>query len=260
MKLISYVAIIVFFITPRSSYSFDKIGHRVCADIAQHLLSDKSQKKINELLGSETMAEASTYVDEMRSNPDEFWQKKSTAFHYVTVPDDTTYLKVGAPKQGDAMTALTHYSTVLLDTKAQHDDQVLALKFIIHIIADLHQPLHVGNGNDRGGNDVKIKNFGHFTNLHHVLDTELIDSQKLSYTEWSDWLRRKISQQEITLWSHSTPLDWIAESKEIRLKIYPKSQKIGWDYQYQNLPIIKKRMEQAGLRIASYLNGLFDKS
>ena len=87
----------------------------------------------------------------MRSNPEHFWQEVAGPFHYVTIPEGKTYAEVGAPDEGDSVTALAQFRKVLLDPKASREQKQLALRFTVHIIGDLHQPLHAGNGTDRGG-------------------------------------------------------------------------------------------------------------
>jgi hypothetical protein len=117
--------------------------------------------------------------------------------------------------------------------------------------------MHTGIGADKGGNDFQVQWFGQGTNLHRVWDSGLIDRQKLSYTEWTIKLNSKISSQQAKEWMVSDPKVWIAESAKLRSDLYPDSDKLSWDYQYQNLPIIKQRLQMGGIRIAAYLNNLF---
>ncbi|WP_144392917.1 S1/P1 nuclease [Pleionea sediminis] len=241
-----------------SAMSFGKTGHRITGAIAEKYLTETTRQSIESIIGNETLAEASTYVDEMKSNPSEFWRKTANPYHYVTVPKGKTYAQVGAPKKSDAVEALKKYSKVLKDKKASKADKAVALKFIVHIIGDLHQPLHAGNGDDRGGNDVKLRFFWQDSNLHRVWDSGLIDQQKLSYTEWTNFLNRTITPDTILQWTTTNPEDWIAESTKIRDTIYPKEDNLTWDYQYQHLPTLKLRLKQGGVRIAVYLNELFD--
>ena len=240
--------------------SFGQIGHRITGEIAEGYLTDETRKKIIDLLPDESLAEVSTYADEMRSNPEEFWQKTANPYHYATVEHGHEYDIKKAPVQGDIITAIKKYSSILIDDKSSIKEKRLALKLIVHFIGDLHQPLHVGNGTDRGGNDFDVVFFGKKTNLHRVWDSQLIDNQKLSYTEWTDWLTKKISAEEVKQWQSSELLVWLKESQTMRDEIYPKSNKISWNYQYQNLPKVKQRLSQAGVRIASYLNSLFDEA
>jgi hypothetical protein len=237
--------------------SWGQIGHRVTGAIAEQYLTPKAQRAISQLLINEDLAEASTYADEMRSNPSEFWKKTANPWHYVNVFDGKTYSDVAPPPEGNAATALDMFSKQLTSQQSSFAEKQLALRFIVHIIGDLHQPFHAGNGLDRGGNDVKLMFFWEDSNLHRVWDSGLIDRQKLSYTEWTKILSRKISEQQAKEWMEADPKVWIAESAKLRVNLYPDNDKLSWDYQYQNLPIVKQRLQMGGVRIAAYLNALF---
>jgi hypothetical protein len=237
--------------------SWGQVGHRVTGAIAQQHLTPQAQLAISQLLINEDLAEASTYPDEMRANPSKFWQKTANPWHYVNVFDGKTYSDVAPPDEGNAVTALEMFSKQLIDTQSSLAEKQLALRFIVHIIGDLHQPFHAGNGLDKGGNDVKLTFFWEDSNLHRVWDSGLIDRQQLSYTEWTKILSRKISERQAKKWTDINPEVWIAESAKLRANLYPASDKLSWDYQYQNLPIVKERLQMSGVRIAAYLNTLF---
>jgi hypothetical protein len=237
--------------------SWGQTGHRVTGAIAEQYLTPEAQIAINQILINEDLAEASTFSDEMRSNPSEFWQKTASPWHYVTVPAGKTYVEVGAPEQGDAFSALEAFAKQLKDPQSSLEQKQIALKFIVHIIGDLHQPFHAGNGTDKGGNDVKLSFFWEDSNLHRVWDSGLIDNENLSYTEMTAKLSRKITSQQAKEWMQADPETWIAESAELRANLYPESKKLSWEYQYQNLPIAKQRLQMAGVRMAAYLNTLF---
>ncbi len=232
-------------------------AHRTAARLAEDYLSPEARVAVAEILGAETLAEASTWPDFMRADPDEFWQVTASPWHYVTVPRGKTYEEVGAPAQGDAVTALERFSADLRDPEISPEDRALALRFIVHIIGDLHQPLHVGNGTDRGGNDVQVTYFGRPTNLHRVWDSQLVDSEQLSYSEWVQWLGAKITAEDFRAWNDPNPLTWIAESANLRNRIYPDDPDLGWDYGFQWIATIRLRISQAGVRTAAYLNALF---
>lgn len=257
MKFKSLLLIVIATLPSFQAWSWGQIGHRVTGAIAENYLTAEAQSEIAKILPNETLAEASTWPDEMRSNPSEFWKKTAGPYHYVTIPNGKTYAKVGAPAQGDGFSALQLFSAQLKSDQTSLEQKQLALRFIIHIIGDLHQPFHAGNGTDRGGNDVKLKFFWQDSNLHRVWDSGLIDNQQLSYTEWSTILLAKISKQQAKQWMVLDPKVWIAESAKLRASLYPDSDEISWDYQYQNLPIVKERLKMGGVRIAAYLNELF---
>jgi hypothetical protein len=130
----------------QQAHAWGQTGHRVTGAIAEQYLTDDAKAAIKQLLPNESLAEASTYADEMRSNPGEFWQKEARPYHYVTVPKGKHYHDVGAPEEGDAFTALQKFSKIVKDETAPLEERQRALRFIVHIIGDLHQPLHAGNG------------------------------------------------------------------------------------------------------------------
>lgn len=242
-----------------SANAWGPIGHRVTGALAQPLLSPKAAKAVKAIIGTETLAEASTWPDEMRSDPSVFWRRTASPWHYVTVPEGKTYTEVGAPPQGDAYTALQDFAKTLRDPAASREDKQLALRFTVHLIGDLHQPLHVGNGTDRGGNDVKVTFMGEDTNLHSVWDGKLIEHRQLSYTELTAFLVRRITPELRREWATPDPLVWIGESAALCATIYPPEglTALSWDYAYRSDPIVDLRLQQAGVRIAAYLNALF---
>jgi len=256
------IFVFLLFIFSHYSFAFGQTGHRITGEIASHYLSENSKQAIAKIIGNESLAEASTYVDEMKSNPSEFWKKTTSNYHYVTVPKGTEYDSSSANKKHDSVYALKKYSKILRDAKASQKDKSLALKFIVHIIGDLHQPLHSGNGTDRGGNDFKVKFFWKDSNLHRVWDSGMIDKQQLSYTEWTMHLNRLITEEDVKRWSSIKPTNWIAESVVMRDTIYPQVSgdnipELSWDYRYKHLPTLKTRLKQGGVRIALFLNHIF---
>ena len=232
-------------------------GHRITGAIADKHLSPKARAGVTEILGTETLAEASVWPDFMRSAPDNFWQKDSVPFHYVTIPVGGTAYS-GAPPQGDAATALAKYSAVLRDPRASLSDRQTALRFVIHIVGDLSQPLHVGRDGDRGGNDVKVSFFGDPTNLHTLWDTLLVENQNLSFSEWTPWLLAAATPQQMRDWSSPDPMQWIADSIVVRETIYPANPELGYSYVFQQNDNLRRQLTKGGFRLASYLNALFD--
>jgi len=240
-----------------TTWAWGKTGHRVTGAIAEQYLSSEAKAAVTEILGVESLAEASTWADFMRQNPDPFWQREANPFHYVTIPDGKTYDEVGAPPQGDAITALTRFKATLKSPDASLSERQLALRFTVHIIGDLHQPLHAGNGKDRGGTDFRVRFFDESTNLHILWDEHLIDHEQLSYTEWTRWLGEKLTDQQIRAWQQTDPIVWVDESAQLRMGLYPENQFLSWDYPYQHLGTVKRRLQMAGIRMAAYLNELF---
>ena len=240
-------------------HAFGANGHRITGAIAEAFLTPKAKENIKVIMGHESLAQTSTWPDEMRSDPAQYWQKTTPPWHYVTVPDGKSYIDIIAPPQGDAYTALKRFRADLLNPESTKAEKRRAISFIVHIIGDLHQPLHVGNGKDRGGNDVKVVFFWEDSNLHRVWDSGLIDTQDLSYSEFTSWLLPTISGDDVKDWHQTDPLVWMEESQAIRMNIYPEEENanLSWDYRYQHIPTVKLRLKQAGVRIAHYLNEIF---
>ncbi len=257
---------------PTPALAWGKTGHRVVAAIADTQLSGLARAHIREILdGGESLDEAANWPDEMRSAPDAFWQKTATPWHYVTL-DGITYDH--APREGDALEALARFTRTLKDPQASLADKQLALRFVVHLVGDLHQPLHVGKCCDKGGNDVKVTFFGKPTNLHAVWDSQLVDEEQLSFTELAAKLERHISDRGVIAWWDINPRDWISESAQYRDTLYPtaadkprapadKKSKapalpdLSYSYVYRFTPLMEQRLSQAGVRLAAYLNAIY---
>ena len=260
-------------LVPAPALAWGKTGHRVVAAIADTQLSGLARAHVREILGgAESLDEAANWPDEMRSAAGDFWQKTATPWHYVTL---NGIVYDHSPKEGDALEALNHFRAVLTDPKASLSDRQLALRFVVHLVGDLHQPLHVGKCCDKGGNDVKVTWFGKPTNLHAVWDSQLVDDEQLSFTELASKLERHITNTDVIDWWDVNPRDWITESAKIRDTLYPalppKPAKrklfakrrpapvpaLSYAYVYKFTPVMERRLQQGGVRLAAYLNDVF---
>ena len=196
----------------------------------------------------------------MRSADTPFWRRESSPWHYVTIPEGKRYADVGAPRQGDAITALARFRETLRDASASDEDKRLALRFAVHVIGDLHQPLHAGNGTDRGGNDFDVTFFGRPMNLHGLWDYGLVQHEELSYTEMTAWLMRRLSPERVREAWVTDPEVWVAESAAIRDTIYPDpdgDRELRWNYVFEHRDTVRERLTLGGLRIAAWLNETF---
>ena len=263
MRAVTIVALALCAASPAPALAWGKTGHRVIGTIAAKLVSRHTRHAVRAILGVEGLAEASTWPDFERSNPDPFWQMEAGPYHYVVVPPGKTYAEAGAPPEGDAVTALAKFAATVRDPAASHEAKALALRFIIHVVGDLHQPLHAGNGSDHGGNDIKVLFNREATNLHAVWDSGLIDQDQVSFTELTAWLLPRITRAQRTDWRVTDPEVWIGESAAIRDHVYPppattpEPVKLGYDYVYAWTATRDLRLEQAGVRLAAYLDALF---
>lgn len=254
--LVSAFILIFIGLFSSNAVAWGQTGHRITGQIAEQWLTPEAKAAITAILGPEGLAEASTYPDDMRSNPDQFWQKTANPYHFVTLANGQHYHDSDCPPEGDSVSALTRFTKVLQDDSSSMADKQLALRFVVHLIGDIHQPLHVSSAKikDKGGNAVPVTFFKRPSNLHKVWDSDLIDQQQLSYSEYASWLNARITKQQYQQWSSADYNQWITESASMRDGVYPLSSELGWDYLYQHNPTVKLRLQQAGVRIAAYLN------
>jgi hypothetical protein len=253
--------------TPAAAWG--PLGHRVSAALAERNISGRTRAHVEEILGRETLVEAATVPDEERSNPAPFWQETASPYHYVTLPVGETADRLEHPAEGDAATALARYTAVLRDPAATREDKALALRFVVHIVPDLHMPLHAGKPGDRGGNDVKVTWFDQPQNLHWVWDEGILLHQQLSFSEYADRLARRTAPEQVLQWWDPRPATWIDESTALRDRLYPAAGpdvglgtpespiKLSWNYEWQWRPSVEQRLQQGGVRLAAYLDWVF---
>ncbi|EWH10443.1 S1/P1 Nuclease [Catenovulum agarivorans DS-2] len=240
-------------------YAWGPMGHALTGELAEPFLTTTAKEKIKRLLGNESIAYATTYLDRMRGNKSEFWQKTASPWHYVTVPDGQLYSQnQHAPSRGDAYTALNHYAGVLAKSN-NPKQQKLALYFILHLVGDIHQPLHAGNGKDRGGNNFQVYFQHKRTNLHRLWDSQMLSQHKQKH--WHNKLSAQLNQlplAQIQTWQDSSSIEWINESAKIRQQIYPTAERQNIDSKYVSdaLKTTELRLMQAAVRLAHLLNTL----
>ncbi|WKN33527.1 S1/P1 nuclease [Porifericola rhodea] len=237
-------------------FGWGQIGHRAVGQIAEWHLSKKATKNISQVLGPLSLAMVSTWMDEIRS--DDAYDYTNT-WHWVTIPDNTSYNADIQEEAGDAFGMTQKIIAALkTDTLSQQEEKEY-LMMLVHLVGDLHQPLHVGNGEDRGGNDVKVEWMGEPSNLHRVWDSDMIDGKQLSYTELAQHLNRRATERLVQQWQSSSPEQWLAEAMELRPQVYdvPDNKRLGYQYSYQNYATVEHQLLVAGVRLAGILNEIY---
>lgn len=239
-----------------TALGWGQTGHRVVGQIASKHLHPVAAEAVQRLLGNESLAMCSNWMDHIKSNRDYNYMNP---WHYCTIPDGLTYESCDHPSEGDVIETINALiQEIKLKRFSKAENEAMAVKMLAHLIGDLHQPLHVGNGTDRGGNDRKIKWFGDNSNLHRVWDSDLIDHQQLSFSEYVLWIDHA-SETEVSDWQSTSVMAWAHESQAIRMTIYPKSDdtSLGYNYNYDQIATLNKRLLQAGIRLAGVLNDLY---
>jgi hypothetical protein len=251
MKRLLFTAI--FFSFSYLAFSWGATGHRITGKVADRYLSKKARAAVARILNSQSLAMASTWMDEVRS--DSTYDYMSD-WHWVTIPDGMTYEQCEKNPKGDIIATLERVIQELKSHKLSAKDEAERLKILIHLIGDIHQPLHVGRP-DRGGNDIKVSWFRTDTNLHHVWDTDIIEDTNLSYTEFAESLENP-SKEKLAQIQKSTVRSWAAESVGCRAQIYKIGNgKLSYEYSYFNMPLVRERLLLAGVRLAGVLNEIY---
>jgi len=159
----------------------------------------------------------------------------------------------------------------LADKSASKEDRAEALKFVVHFVGDLHQPLHCAERNkDKGGNGrlVFFLDRKKAVNLHQVWDTQnlLSDKGKLKIADYAEKLSAKIGKADIAKWKSGTATDWANDSHRVAVeKVYAgvpvdgAPPKLGTDYVEKNAIVLEEQLEKGGIRLATVLNRAFGK-
>jgi len=278
--LFTAISIVTTSLSVNKAFAWGDTGHRIVGQIAESELSDSAKEKLKKILGDETLAEASTWADDVRSDANYKFQDD---WHFVTIPDGIDYEASAKNPNGDIITAIQKMSDVLLDKKSTQAEKVRAVRLIAHFVGDIHQPHHVGNDKDRGANWCYVKLFGSSTNLHAVWDSGLIGSNNLSYTEYAKHINKKSKASNSVRdgWKNETLMTWAKESQAARNALYPLSvdgsnnrtyckgndsdrippelvPSLSYDYRFQFKETMEDRMLRAGVRLAGLLNRLLD--
>ncbi|MTI30595.1 S1/P1 nuclease, partial [Xanthovirga aplysinae] len=219
----------------------------------QHL-SKKAKKNISKIMGHESLAIASTWADFIKSDPNYDY---SHEWHYANIPNGEKY----DPKKGaehNVVKEIIALKKQLENPATTLEEKKIALRFLVHLVGDIHQPMHVGQPEDLGGNRIEMKWFGKKTNLHRIWDSQIIDSQKLSYTELGNSINNA-TKVEIKQWQSSTVEQWANESKEICDGLYETSDDeiSTYKYMYRYYPVVQSRLLMGGIRLAGLLNEIF---
>ncbi|WP_226064811.1 S1/P1 nuclease [Kaistella polysaccharea] len=241
------------------AYCWGTTGHRVIADIAENHLSTKAKRQLKKMIGDQKLAYWANWPDYIKSDTTGVW-KPTEQWHYVNVSSQSNLKQFSDTlKVQDGPNIYTQIQTLsnqIKDKKTSPQDREISLRFLIHLMGDAAQPMHVGRLEDLGGNRIKLKFFGENTNLHSLWDTKLVDFQKYSYTEFSRVLDVK-SKDEVKLIQMGTLEDWLYDSHKAANNIYANTKAEGsysYDYNYKFEPLLERQLLYGGLRLAKMLN------
>jgi len=232
-------------------------GHRTIGEIATHYLKPKTKRKIEALLNGQSLALVSTFADDIKSDKR---YNKFYSWHYVNMPFNEDYQQSVKNPKGDLVTGIETCEAVIKDPNSTKEDKVFYLKMLVHLIGDMHQPMHVGRKEDKGGNMIQLQWFGQGTNLHAVWDSKMINHFNMTYTELAN-NTAEISKEQVKFLQQGTIVDWINETHKLAIETY-NSVKVGenlrYRYMYDNFGLVRSQLQKGGIRLAKVLNDLFD--
>lgn len=256
-KLLLVIAV---FYLPLQSMAWGTQGHRICGQIANNYLTPKARKAIEAILGNESIAMASNWADFIKSDPAFSYL---SSWHYIDFDKAYSYPEMvdflNHDTNTDAYTKLNFLIAELKKPDLSKENKLLYLRMLIHIIEDVHQPMHTAHADDKGGNDFKVNWFSTPTNLHSVWDSQLIDFQQLSYTEYATWINHSTLAQR-TAWQKEPISQWLFESNQIAEKLYTEikpGDTLNYKYNFTHIEIVNQQLLKAGVRLAGVLNAIF---
>ena len=231
-------------------------GHRATGKIAEKHLTKKAKRQIDKLLNGESLAFVSTYADQIKSDRkyNDFY-----TWHYVNMPLDTKYEDSEKNPKGDLVTGINKCISVLKNKNSNIEDKAFYLRMLVHFIGDLHQPMHVGRAEDKGGNTIQVQWFGRGTNLHRVWDEDMIREWKMSYVELAN-NAKDLSKEQIKAIEKGTIVDWVHDTHKLSKTTYESvkvGEKLRYRYSYDHFGTVRTQLQKGGIRLAKLLNDIF---
>jgi hypothetical protein len=230
-------------------------GHRAIATIAQRHLTSNTAYVVSAYLKGESMADVSTWADENKNRTTAPW-------HFLNLPlglSHEEFVQTVSQSDNNVYTAILKTEAILKDNTLSFDEKNEALKYLIHLVGDAHQPMHVSRKEDKGGNTIQVRFDNKGTNLHSLWDSKLIEHEGLSQDDISKKYDTATPDQ-IKKWQADGPMEWLWESYQISSQLYAETkagQTIDDIYYSKYIPVIHQRIDQAGIRLAGELNRIF---
>lgn len=243
---------------PAMALAWGPKGHDTVAYIAEKHLSKKTLQKVTEVLEGHSLVYVANWMDNA-SHTDEYAYTKT--WHYVNVdPEEGTYTNSVKAASGDAVTAINALVENLKSGELTIEEERAQLMMLIHIVGDIHCPMHAGRKSDRGGNGTKVKYFGSQKKLHSVWDSEIVESaHRWGYSEWQEQVDRATPKQ-VKAMEQGTPNDWIEETVVLANEVYEsaaKTSNMSYDYVAEYAPIIEQQFLKGGIRLAKLLEEIY---
>ena len=237
------------------AFAWGQKGHDTVAYIAECHLTPEAKAAAEDLLDGKSIVYYANWLDNASHTPEYAYSK---TWHYKNIDADQTFRSAPVYHKGDIVTALDEQIALLGDTTKNKEERALALKMVVHLIGDIHQPMHLGHASDRGGNSWYVTYFKGKSNIHSVWDSKLPESaHKWSYTEWQRQIDRADEAQTREILSLDKPREWAEQTYEICREVYertPVNTNIEYNYIADWTPVVEQQFLRGGLRLAKVLN------
>lgn len=244
--------------TALTAFAWGQKGHDTVANIAERHFTASTADSVSRILDGMSPVYWANWLDNASHTPDYAYTK---TWHYRNIDADQEYDSITPIPQGDVVTALREQIAILSDPVSAPSQKNLALKIVIHLVGDMHQPMHMGHKSDLGGNRTQVRFFDSGTNLHSVWDTKLPEAaHKWTYTEWTDQLDRLPADRQAQITAGNID-DWAKESWRIASRLYdafPSGSRISYNEIAYWTPTVEQQLLRGGLRLAEILNSIFD--
>jgi hypothetical protein len=259
-KIKKATVLALFLYLPLCSMAWGVLGHRIVAEIADSYLTKHTKKEIFKILGNESIAMTSNWPDFIKSDPAYAYLAN---WHYINLKagmNEAAFKNYLATDTAtNAYTKINWLSEQLKNKDLAQDKKVLYLRLLVHIVGDIHQPLHTGRLDDLGGNRIRVTWFRDSVNLHQVWDERLIDFQQLSYTEYARYLNFTTKEQR-SQWQAEPLSDWIWQSYQVAEKIYSDikpNDRLSYLYNFKFIGTLNQQLLKGGVHLAGLLNEIF---
>lgn len=254
MKKLLTTSVFVFLLATQT-FAWGQLGHYLIGYMAEKQMKKSVRKKVEKILYPMSIGRSGTWMDEIKSDHAFDY---AYSWHYMTSIQGE-YDESIQEKGGNVYAEINRIKNELKAGKLDAEKEAQLLKMLIHMVEDIHQPLHVGTGEDKGGNDVKLEYFGRATNLHAVWDSGILDGKSMSYTEIGDELFRRINKDTKVKYRAGTIDTWLKEAVAARPSVYnlPDDKKISYAYGYDNMPLLEERLIAASVRLAQILEEIY---
>ena len=243
---------------PAMAFAWGAKGHDIVAYVAEKNISKRTLRKVESVLGGHSMVYVANWMDNA-SHTEEYAYTKT--WHYVNVdPNEGSYYNSEKETKGDVVMAIDDIIANLKSGELTPRDERTQLMMLIHLVGDMHCPMHAGHKSDRGGNSTKVKYFNSQKKLHSVWDSDIVESaHRWSHSEWQEQIDR-VSKKEKKAMTQGGTMDWIEECVALATDVYARSttgENLSYDYVAYYSPILEKQLLKAGIRLASILEEIY---